>query len=254
MLFSRTELIDRMGDLDYLDVEGEYYDWQLETHTRRTDAERREIIAGRRTSELQLEQQNAALDMMELRTPATGTFVHARTPWGRKLTEGERVYAGRPVGFLPVEGEIRARIYVPEPDAIGLAVGQDVSIQLDTAVGQHYAATISSVSPVASPRDADDPQKYFIVEAGFETFDPEHMRVGGSLDAAIVTVRMENALLLPSQTVHFEADGAHVFVMEGRDLVKRPVTPGRRSRNLVEIVDGLSEGESVSLVAPGGGA
>ena len=251
--FSRNELIDALGDVDYLEVAGSYYDWQAMTHEQRSAAEEALIEAGRQGSQSKLDKQNAALDLIELRSPADGTFVYATTPWGDKLAKGQRVFAGRPVGLLPVRGKVRARLFVPESDAVGLAEGQPVSLRLDSAVEREFAATVSSVSSIASPRRRDDPQKFFVVEAEIAEVDPGLMRVGSNLEAEIVTSDIRDALLLPEQAVFFAADSAFVHVVDGNDSEIREVELGRRSPNLVEVTSGLTPGERISVVAPEGG-
>lgn len=251
-LFSRNEIIDALSDVDYLDVAGAYYEWQATTHEQRTQAEEAAIESGKQSFASKLAKQDAALNMIELRSPADGTFVYARTPWGQKVAKGQRVFAGRPVGLLPVRGKVRARLYVAESDAVGLAEGQSVTLRLDSAVEQAFAATVTSVSPVASPRGREDPRKFFTVEAALEEIDVSLMRVGSNLEAEIVTHDMRDAILLPEQTIYYETDQAFVTVIDGASSEKRPVTIGRRSPNLLEVTGGLEPGEQVSLVATDG--
>lgn len=251
-LFSRNEIIDALSDVDYLDVAGAYYQWQATTHEQRTQAEEAAILSGKQSFASKLAKQDAALDMIELRSPADGTFVYARTPWGQKVAKGQRVFAGRPVGLLPVRGKVRAKLYVAESDAVGLAEGQPVTLRLDSAVERQFAATVTSVSPVASPRGREDPRKFFTVEAELADIDVSLLRVGSNLEAEIVTHEMRNAILLPEQTVFYEGDQSYVTVIEGTGSEQRPVTIGRRSPNLLEVTDGLAPGERVSLVATDG--
>ena len=252
MLFSRNEIIDALGDLDFLEVQGTYFTWQADTHDQRSDAERHRISASRDASQSKLDKQNSALAVIELTSPADGTFVYARTPWGQKLSRGQRAFAGRPVGMLPLRGKVRARIFVPEVDAIGLEVGLPVLLRLDSDVGREFNARISTVSPVATPRHREDPLKYFVVEAEFDEVDADLMRVGSNLTAVITTAIIKDAFLLPQQAVFFEEDASYVYVLDGSEQVAREVSLGRRSPTLVEVTSGLTPGELVS-VAPEGG-
>ena len=251
-LFSRNEIIDKLGDLDFLEVQDTYFTWQAETHDQRSDAERHRISASRDASQSKLDKQNSALAVIELTSPADGTFVYARTPWGQKLSRGQRAFAGRPVGMLPLRGKVRARIFIPEVDAIGLEVGLDVVMRLDSDVGREFTARVSTVSPVATPRHREDPQKYFVVEADFDEVDADLMRVGSNLTAVITTATINDAFLLPQQAVFFEEDASFVYVLDGSAQVPREVSLGHRSPTLVEVTSGLTSGELVS-VAPEGG-
>lgn len=254
LLFSRNEILDALGDLNLLEVQDAYFAWAADTHDRRTNAELHRLVAFRDTSRSQLDKQESALAVMELTSPADGTFVYARTPWGEKLTKGQRVFPGRSVGLLPVKGKVRARIYVPEVDAIGLAEGQPVTLRLDSAVERTFAGHVSNVSSVAIPRNRDNPLKYFVVEAEPDEVDAELMRVGSSLNATIVTGDVEGGFLLPHQAVFYEQDQPFVYVVERNKTVRRDVRLGVESPTLVEIVAGLAVGDRVGVAAPEGGS
>ena len=248
--FSRNELIDALADLDFLAVQAAFLDWQAETYDQRTQAEQNLILAAKQGHLSKLEKQNTALEMMELRSPADGTFIYARTPWGEKLGKGKTVFPGMPVGLLPVAGKVRARLYVPEADAVGLEAGQRVRLRLDSLPTRVFAATVDTVSPVASPKQRDDPQKFFTVEATIEDVDPNVMRVGSRLRAEIVTESIQAGMVVPAQAVHDDGSGAYVYVVNDGQPRRQTVEVGRRSPDLVEITDGISPGDSISLVTP----
>lgn len=249
-LLSRNEIIDALADVDYLDVEGAFLQWQMATLDQRNQAERNLIRAERQGELSKLEKQDTALGLMELRSPADGTFVYARTPWGEKLGKGKTVHPGMPVGLLPVRGKVAARLYVPETDAVGLAVGQAVRLRLDAVAEHEYSATVESVSPVASPRNRTDPRKFFVVDAVIDAVDADVMRVGSHLRAEIVTGAIDGGIAVPSQAVYGDAAETWVYVLRGGDAQRRTVTLGRRGPDRVEVTQGLEPGERVSLVAP----
>lgn len=249
-LMSRNEMIDALADLDYLDVESAFLDWQEETFDARTAAEREMILAERSGEASKLEKQETALNMMELRSPADGTLVYARTGWGQKIGKGDRVFAGRPVAFLPVRGKVKAKLYVPELDAVGIEAGQTVRLRLDAATEREFTASVANVSPVASPMNKTDPQKFFVVEATIDDIDPELMRVGSRIRAEIITGALDNGIVVPAQSVYGDAGNAHVYVVDGGRSQKRAVTTGRRSPDLVELTGGIEAGERISLVTP----
>lgn len=252
MVFSRNELIDILADLDYLDVESSFLDWQFQTLDRRMQAEQNFIMAERQGELSKLEKQEKALDMMELRSPADGTFVYARTPWGEKLGKGKTVYPGMPIGLLPVRGKVKTRLYVPEADAVGLAEGQLVRFRLDSATDREFTARVLDVSPVASPRTREDPQKFFRLDAIIDEVEPDLMRVGSRLRAEIITGQIDQGLVVPAQAVHGEVNNAYVFVVKGREVERRNVVLGQRSPDLIELKSGVEPGDRISLITPVG--
>ena len=249
-LLSRNEIIDALADVDYLDVEGTFLDWQLATLDQRNLADQNLIRAERQSELSKLEKHDTALEMMELRSPADGTFVYARTRWGAKIGKGQTVYPGMPIGLLPVRGKIGARLYIPEADAVGLAEGQLVRLRLDAATNRQFTARITSVSPVASPRNRTDPQKFFSVEAEIDDVDPDIMRVGSRLRAEVITGSINGGIVVPAQAVFGDGEDTFVYVLVGGRIEERIVTLGQRSPDLVELTSGVGPGERISLVAP----
>ncbi len=249
-LMSRNEIIDALSDIDYLDVQAEFLDWQSATFDQRTQAEQNLIRAERQGEMIKLEKQDKALGMMELRSPADGTLVYARTPWGEKIGKGKRVFPGMPIALLPVRGKVKARLFVPENDAVGLLAGQVVRLRLDSAADEEYSAVVESVSTVASPRNRDNPQKFFSVEAVIDNVDADIMRVGSQLRAEIITGSIDGGLVVPAQAVYGDASDSHVYVVSGSSTERRQVTLGQRSPDLVEVLDGIEPGERISLIAP----
>ena len=248
--FSRIEIIDAIGDLDFLGVEASFYDWQSGTHEQRTMAETARIEAERSSVELQLARQNSALNATELRSPADGVFLHARTPWGQKVGRGSPVFPGGAIGMLPVDGKLQARIYVPKTDAIGIEVGQAVELRVDVDIDRVLTGKIESVSPMAISRDRQDPRQYVVVSASLDEDMREGVRIGSALTATIVTANLHNAIVLPQQAVFNVNEVFVVYVMDDDGSDAREVTLGRRSPTLVEVEKGLTEGEFVSLIEP----
>ena len=252
-LLSRNEVIDALSDVDYLNVDAAFLEWQWETFDQRTQAERAAIQSEQEGEREKLAKQDQALSMMELRSPADGTFVYASTPWGAKLGKGKRVFPGMPVGLLPVRGKVRVKLFVAEADAVGLGVDQPVRFRLDAVPEQQFAATVTSVSAVATPRKRGEPQKFFTVEAEIASIDADLMRVGSKLRGEIVTGALRDAIVVPTQAVFAEADATFVYVDGNGGPQRRIIEIGARGPDVLEVESGLNPGERVLLVAPSNG-
>ena len=249
-LFSQNQITDAISDLEYLQVQDVFYLWQADTHDQRTSAENSRLMAHRQALVSQLSKYDTALELMELQSPANGTFVYATTPWGSKMSRGLPVFPGRPIGFIPIKGKIRARFFVPEVEAIGLAVGQHVRVRIDSDLSREFSATTVSVSAVASAPDRDDPRRFITVEADLEEIDIELMRVGAKLTAFVTTGSFNDAIAIPQQSVFFEQDQAYVYVIDGGQQVMRKIRIGSRSPTLIQVAEGLEAGDRVSITPP----
>ena len=73
------------------------------------------------------------------------------------------------------------------------------------------------------------------------------LRPGMFCDVGILAGESEDALVVPESAV-LEDEGTHFVFKAWKDeyFVQRPVTPGRRSQGVVEILGGLDEGEVVA--------
>lgn len=250
-VFSRNELIEQVGNLEYLRQLGEFVQWQIETHDQRHDAEIIRLEANLQSTEQEYEQQQETLNNMEIKSPADGTFIYGSTWWGTKYAPGQTVWPRSKVGEIPVKGKIQAKLYVLEVDAVGVEVGQTVEMRMHSALDQTIHGKIADISHIAAPRDQVDPTKYFTLSVEIDNIDADLMRVGSTIDATIITGELKDAYLIPQQAVHVHKDQAFVWVIEdNREIVQRNVELGHSSPTLIEVVDGLETGDAVSLVAP----
>ena len=250
-MFSQNELIEQVGNLEYLRQLGEFVQWQIETHDRRHDAEIIRLEANLQNTEQQVDSQQQILDNMEIKSPSDGTFIYGSSWWGEKYAPGKTVWGRSQVGQIPVRGMVQAKLYVLEVDAVGVEVGQEVVMRMHSALDQQITGTIVDISHIAAPLDNVDPTKYFTLSVDINDIDADLMRVGSTVDAEIVTGELQRAYLVPQQAVFIDKDQAYVYVIDSNgDIGPRDVTLGHRSPTLVEVVDGLETGEAVSLVKP----
>lgn len=250
-MFSQNELIEQVGNLEYLRQLGEFIQWQIETHDRRHDAEIIRLEANLQNTEQQFDSQQEILDNMEIKSPSDGTFIYGSSWWGEKYAPGKSVWGRSQVGQIPVRGMIQAKLYVLEVDAVGVEVGQEVVMRMHSALDQQITGKIIDISHIAAPLDNVDPTKYFTLSVDINDIDADLMRVGSTIDAEIITGELKGAYLVPQQAVFIDKDQAYVYVINNKgDIDSRNVTLGHKSPTLIEVVDGLETGEAVSLVAP----
>ncbi|MCY3541952.1 MAG: hypothetical protein OXH31_08640 [Gammaproteobacteria bacterium] len=250
-VFSRNELIEQVGNLEYLRQLGEFVQWQIETHDQRHDAEIVRLEANLQNTEQEFETQQEILDNMEIKSPADGTFIYGSQWWGDKYAPGKQAWGRAKVGEIPVRGMIQAKLYVLEVDAVGVEVGQVVEMRMHSSLNQEITGKIVDISHIASPLDNVNPTKYFTLSVDIDDIDADLMRVGNTIDAEIITGELKSAFLIPQQAVFIDKDQAYVWVVNKKgEIEQRMVELGHRSPTLVEIVDGLEKGDEVSLVAP----
>jgi HlyD family secretion protein len=76
---------------------------------------------------------------------------------------------------------------------------------------------------------------------------PSGLLPGKSAKVEIRLGRCHDVLAVPSEAVSVDHDRHVCHVIGPSGLERRAITPGRSTPNLIEVVDGLKEGESVAL-------
>ena len=70
---------------------------------------------------------------------------------------------------------------------------------------------------------------------------------GTNVDAEIQTAVVNNALVVPRESLGHDATGDYVFILHEGTVERRAVKTGASSIALVQVADGLAEGDSIAL-------
>jgi RND family efflux transporter MFP subunit len=135
------------------------------------------------------------------------------------------------------------RVDVPEREAPGVRKGQDVAVIVE-GEAQAFPGKVARIAPAL-----EEASRSLIVEAEVDNARGL-LRPGSFARAEIVTDSGVDSLVVPrSAVVTFAGIEKVVTVKDGKAL-ERPVTTGRRTDELVEILSGIEAGEQV-VVEPG---
>jgi HlyD family secretion protein len=166
--------------------------------------------------------------------------------------------------------EMEAQVNVDENDIVSIRAGQAAEIQADALPEQPLQGKVAEISSSANTAalGTTEQKTEFEIKIGI-TRPPRTLRPGMTASADIVTNTNPRALSVPLQCVALrtvdqlvrkgekrkdaearfkpDRDGfvEVVFVIEGGKAVARQVETGIQSDELIEILDGLKEGEEV---------
>ena len=200
----------------------------------------------RRTNELQ-----AAIERMTVRAPRNGTVIHVSDRRGEKKRVGDATWMRDKVLSLPDLSRMSAEGLVDEADAGRLAIGQPVELRLDAHPEVTFLGRIRGIAKTVQPRTRNSPLRVVRVDIALDETDPTRMRPEMRFRGTIEVERHEDVLLAPLAAIRQSEDGAHVErrrLLEGEDV---RVSLGTRNDELVEIVDGLSAGDSIRVFPEG---
>jgi multidrug efflux pump subunit AcrA (membrane-fusion protein) len=249
-LSQANELALARLDLELAETEVRYLEARLDASRRSAEAQ----LAALRSQEERAEQRVAeireAMELMTRKAPRDATVIYVTNWRDEKKKVGDSCWKGENVVELPNLNAMKAEGRVDEADAGRLAEGQPVSLRLDAHPDVKFNGRIASIWRTVQRESWRNPLKVVRLEIGLDETDRQRMRPGMRFRGKVETERIEDALLLPVESV-FPTDGGAVAYRKtllGHERV--PLELGRRDEGRVEVLDGLSEGDRVFLVNP----
>jgi HlyD family secretion protein len=145
--------------------------------------------------------------------------------------------------ITPTTLELKAE--VDEIDIPQVEVGQDVVVEVDAIADELFEGTVTSISPVPMIQTG-----LVLYEVTISLTVPADagVMVGMSATADIMIEHSEDTLLVPERAIGRDAQGNYIVVVSvGGQMETRVVVTGISDGFQVEILEGLSEGEMVSV-------
>jgi membrane fusion protein (multidrug efflux system) len=176
------------------------------------------------------------LDYTQIRAPIDGVVSE------RYVKMGNTVSVGEPLFRVTSLNPLVAYLHVPEREYRNIEAGQPVSIDIDALPDEPVIATVSRVSPIVDPQTGTFKITVEIVD------DERRIKPGMFGRIGVVHDVHTNALQVPRSAVVEDEGRTSVFVVENDVAVRKAVTLGYGNRGLVEITNGLEDGESVVTV------
>lgn len=165
---------------------------------------------------------------------------------------------------------MEAQVNVDENDIVSVALGQHADIEVDALLNQVLGGVVSEIANSANLAGAGTSEQKTEFEVKISVTDPpETLRPGMTASADIFTKTNDNALSVPIQSVALrtvdqlvlegenreDAEARYtadrdgfvevVFCIEDGKAVARQVKTGIQSDELIEILEGLEEGDEV---------
>ena len=184
-----------------------------------------------------------------VRAPAAGMVIYTKEWNGKKRTVGSQVSPWEPnVATLPDLSEMESQTYVNEIDVRKVAVGQQVSIQLDSDPEKTFTGKVTEVANVGEQRPNTD-SKVFEVKVLLTATDTT-LRPGMTTSNQIITSTIPSALYIPLEAVNTDSGATVVYKRDGLRVTKQEIETGTMSDDEVIVLRGLDEGDRVLLAPP----
>jgi HlyD family secretion protein len=185
-----------------------------------------------------------------IRAPHSGYVVYANRP-GRepRVYEGAPVRERMPLFTLPDQSKLEVEIILHETVIDRVRPGMAAEIRIEALPGLRLKGILSAVSPVPvsdkNPESGTD-ATYFMGHVQLGT-NPPKLRPGMTTQVTIFTGLRRGVLAVPTMAIAVEDDQDICYVGHETSVERRAVKVTNASRDMLEVIAGLSEGEEVFL-------
>jgi HlyD family secretion protein len=201
-----------------------------------------------------LEKARKELESYEVKSPCEGVVSYGDPDrwWsGDRIEVGAQLYPGQVLMTIPSTGTMLARTKIHESDILLVKPGQKATIVVDALAGRSFAGTVSNVAEVAITGWMSPDVKEFNVDVAI--LDGSELKQGFSCDVEIITDVVTNTLYLPLQAVFREGERYVVYPVDKPNGASVEVKIGKTSRQSVQVIEGIKEGEKVYMTKPAAG-
>lgn len=163
----------------------------------------------------------------------------------RHVAPGSFVQVGQPIATIVRTNPLHFRGMLPERHARKLARDQLVTLQIES-IDNPRTARVTRISPTL-----DELSRSLLFEAELENRDGR-LRTGLFAEAAVELDSTATAIVVPSSAITEFAGAEKVWKVVDGQASEQIVITGKRRDDLIEIVDGLAEGDVILWHADNG--
>jgi RND family efflux transporter MFP subunit len=135
--------------------------------------------------------------------------------------------------------QVKVVINVIEKDLPKIKKGQSAEIQVDAYPGKNFSGKVSLVNPVLDPQTRS-------AQVEITLSNPRHLLKPGMFAEVKIIERIEkDAILIPRYALLEASSTSKVFLVKGEIAVEREVEVGAKGTGRIEILQGLSPGDTL---------
>lgn len=233
-------------DLELAQLNVAHVERKAKASARADAAEVRRWSSRRDRAQQRVEEITASIAQMTVAAPRAGTVIYPSNWQGEKKSVGDSVWRAETVLQVVSLDAMEAEGEVDEVDVSRVAVGQSVSLRLDSQADVELRGTIREISSAVRRQSPDNPLKVVKVDIELEAAEGAKLRPGMRFWGKVETARIEDALVLPLSAVVATPQGPVVLRKTATGSEAVAVTLGRRNATEVEVTEGLAAGDEIN--------
>jgi RND family efflux transporter MFP subunit len=187
------------------------------------------------------EQQRSALALAKkaitdtvVRSPITGAVKE------KLVAKGSYLAVGGKIASLVKINPLRLRADIPESYAAAVRKGQTMTLTVEAFPGRMFTGRVVRIGP-----SLNEQTRALTVEAEVSN-SGNLLRPGMFAKSKLITAKDAPAVMIPARAVVTVAGLTKVFVIENGKAAERIVKTGVTDGDLIEIIEGVKEGETVA--------
>ena len=193
-----------------------------------------------------------AIRRMTLLAPRNGTIVYVQNWRGDKKKVGDTCWRMERVLEIPDLSRMMAKGEVDEVDDGRVAIGQRVTLRLDSHPDEELHGTIINASrTVQQQTNTKNPLKVLKVDIKLDKTDPAKMRPGMRFAGTVELDRAKSALIIPRNAVFVSDQGPVAYRRGVFEVETVPLRLGRENDKSVEVLEGLKPDDRVLVTKSG---
>jgi HlyD family secretion protein len=248
-LYSKIEIIDTLSNRDYLGAKEEFIEWKESSIDDRNQSALAVLDIRKDGHQAKFQQHQSALAQLEVLAPYAGMLVYERNWRGEKASVGQTVFPGSTIAKIPNLEKMQAKLYVLDKNAINLKVAQKVNLTLDAYPDTDLSGEVLSVSGFSRTIKRGNPTKYFELMVSLDD-QSSTLQPGAKVSATVSVANSEDKIVIPLQAIFNEKSESYVYIKNGQNFSKRAVKTATKNLFFVEIIEGLTAGDSIALSVP----
>jgi len=159
------------------------------------------------------------------------------------VREGDFLAPGTLVASIGQIDTLRVTIYVDEPELGRVDIGKPVIVTWDAKPGREWKGNVEKV-----PTQITTLGSRQVGEVLCRIANPDHdLLPGSNINAFIRAATVEHAVSVAKAALRRENNQTGVFLLQGNEVVWRPVKLGISSLVRAQVIEGLKDGDSVAM-------
>jgi len=194
-----------------------------------------------------LETLERQVELCTIRAPHDGVVIYANDPRrGIVIEEGMAVRQKQDLFYLPDLGDMEVVTHLHESIVDQVRTGMKANVRLEGAPDARLEGHVKKVSPLPD-YDWRSDVRYFTAIVQLDSVSRADLNPGLTAEIEIHLAPRSSVLTVPIEAVTQEAGQDVCYVALDDRLERRRIELGQATHHLLEVADGLREGERVVL-------